>query len=110
MKIADKITFTSRDDQSSGSTLVSAKLVVAINRKVSRHALGRGTAEFEKNAAALKSEMTRDLIRTIQPRNEFEAAFAELRRKVQSCESLTMGDQMSILNSIADLHEKILLQ
>jgi len=110
VKISDKIAFTSRDDQSSGSTLVSAKLVVAINRKVSRHALGRGTAEFEKNAAALKSEMTRDLIRTIQPRNEFEAAFAELRRKVQACESLDMGDQMAILNSIADLHENILLQ
>ncbi|CAB4191654.1 hypothetical protein UFOVP1229_73 [uncultured Caudovirales phage] len=110
MKISDKIAFTSRDDQSSGSTLVSAKLIVSVNRKVSLHALGRGTAEFEKNTATLKTEMTRDLIRTIQPRNEFEAAFAELRRKVQSCESLTMGDQMSILNSIADLHEKTLLQ
>lgn len=109
MKISDKIAFTSRDDQSSGSTLVSAKFTVAVNRKVSVHSLGRGTKEFEKNSASLKAEMTRDLIRTIQPRNEFEAAFTELRRKVQSCLSLDMGDQMSILNSIADLHEKILL-
>lgn len=57
-----------------------------------------------------QGQIRRSIVETIQPRAEFEAAFQDLRNKIQGLNLSSMGDTMAVLGAIADLKEKLLLK
>ena len=57
-----------------------------------------------------KDKIRRQIVEMIQPRDDFEAAFQELRSKIQGLESPDMADTMKILGAVAALKDKLLLK
>lgn len=106
MSLSDSVTFT-RSHGANDTDTIRATLSVELQQVVSRPMLeSDGAKQF---ITSLKSDMKRKLVRMIQPNGEFESAFAEVRKTIQSCMSITMDDQMAIMKSLSELREKTLL-